>query len=155
MIHTLKWPLILTLVVMAVRILLEEMGAPGALTNIFGVVWLSLLIPLYFAVRLGVREEAYPYKTLLKLIVLYAVCIRLMVGVSYSLAYAFSWSASRFRVQGGGEGGEGVTALQGLLLNPASNFPFGLVMAIVPGLTVVVAILIFRWCSLTRIPASN
>ncbi len=155
MINQIKWPLILTLVVMAVRILLEEMGAPGALSNILGVVWLSVLIPIYFAVRLGVREEAYPYKTLLKLIVLYAVCIRLMIGVSYSLAYAFSWSASRFRVQGGGEGGEGVTALQRLLLSPASNFPFGLVMAIVPGLTVVVAILIFRWIGLIRIQAST
>ena len=35
MINKIKVPLILTLVVIVVRILLEEMGAPGAISNIF------------------------------------------------------------------------------------------------------------------------
>ncbi len=142
MIHQIKWPLILTLVVIAVRILLEEMGAPGAISNIFAVAWLAFLIPIYFAVGLAASGEAHPYKALAKLIVLYGIGVRLMVAVSYSLAYLFQWSAPRF--SGGGVIGEGVTALQGLLLNPAFNLLPGLIMAIGSGLLVGPATLAIR-----------
>ncbi len=134
--NTLKWPLIVSLVVIGVRILLEEMGAPGAINNILGVAWLSFLIPVYFAVSLAGSGEEHPYRAILKLIALYAVSVRLMVLVTYSMAYLFSWSAPRFSVQGGGVVGEGVTALQGLLLTPASNFPIGVLMSAVFGLLV-------------------
>ena len=136
MIKTLKWPLIFSVVVMGARILLEEMGAPSAINNILGVAWLSFLIPVYWAVRLAGSGEEHPYRTLLKLIALYAVSIRLMVLVTYSMAYLFSWSAPRFSVQGGGVVGEGVTALQGLLVTPATNFPIGVLMSAVFGLAV-------------------
>jgi len=142
MINQIKWPLILTLVVIAIRILLEEMGAPGTISNIFAVAWLAFLIPIYFAVGLAASGEAHPYKALLKLIVLYGVGVRLMVAVSYSLAYLFQWSAPRF--SGGGVIGEGVTALQGLLLNPAFNLLPGLIMAIGSGLLVGPATLAIR-----------
>ena len=142
MINKIKVPLIVTLVVIVVRILLEEMGAPGAISNIFSVAWLAFLIPIYFAVGMAASEEAHPYKTLVKLIVLYGVGVRLMVAVSYSLAYAFAWSAPRF--SGGGASGEGVTALQGLLLMPAFNMVPGLIMAIGSGLLVGPAVLAIR-----------
>jgi len=142
MISQIKWPLILNLVVIVVRVLLEEMGAPGALSNIFSVAWLAFLIPIYFAVGMAASGEAHPYKALIKLIVLYGVGVRLMVAVSYSLAYAFAWSAPRF--SGGGVIGEEVTALQGLLLTPAFNLVPGLIMAIGSGLLVGPATLAIR-----------
>ena len=142
MTRKIKGPLILTLVVIALRILLEEMGAPGAISNIFAVAWLAFLIPIYFAVGLGASEEAHPYKALIKLIVLYGICVRLMVALSYSLAYVFQWGAPRF--SGGGVTGEGVTVLRGLLLNPAFNMVPGLIMAIGSGLLVGPAVLAIR-----------
>ncbi len=142
MINKIKVPLIVTLVVIVVRILLEEMGAPGAISNVFGVFWLAILVAIYFAVGLAASREAHPYKALLKLIVIYGVCARLMVAVSYSLAYAFAWSAPRF--SGGGAVGEEVTALQGYLLNPAFNIVPGLLLTIVPGLLVGPAVLAIR-----------
>ncbi len=142
MINQIKWPLIVTLVVMVVRILLEEMGAPGSISNIFGVVWLAFPVGVYFGVGVAASREAHPYKALVKLIVLYGVCARLMVAVSYSLAYVFGWSAPRF--SGGGVVGEGVTALQGLVLMPAFNLVPGLIMAIGAGLLVGPATLAIR-----------
>ncbi len=142
MLNKVKGPLILTLVVIAIRILLEEMGAPGALSNIFGVFWLAFPVAIYLAVCLAASREAHPYKALFKLIVLYGVCARLMVAVSYSLAYLFQWSAPRF--SGGGVVGESVTALQGLLLSPAFNMVPGLLMTIGSGLLVGPAVLAIR-----------
>ncbi len=140
MISKIKGPLIVTLVVIAIRIVLEEMGAPGTVTNILGVFWLALLFAIYFAIGLAASVEAHPYKALLKLIVGYGVGARLVVAVSYSLAYVFDWSAPRF----GASGGEEVTALQGLLLAPLSNFVLGLIMVIVASLLVGPAVLAIR-----------
>ncbi len=142
MIKKIKGPLILTLVVIVVRILLEEMGAPGVITNILGVFWLAFPVAIYFGVGVAASQEAHPYKTLVKLVVVYGVCARLMVAVSYSLAYVFVWSAPRF--SGGGVVGEEVTALQGLLLMPAFNLVPGLIMAIGAGLLVGPATLAIR-----------
>jgi len=142
MINKIKGPLIVTLVVMVVRILLEEMGASGAITNIFGVIWLAFPVAIYLAWGVAASREAHPYKALVKLIVLYGVCARLMVAVSYSLAYAFQWSAPRF--SGGGVVGEEVTALQGLLLMPAFNLVPGLIMTLAAGLLVGSATLAIR-----------
>ena len=140
MIKQIKWPLILTLVVIAIRILLEEMGALSFISNIFAVAWLAFLIPIYFAAGLAASRESHQYKALAKLIVLYGVCARLMVAVSYSLAYVFGWSAPRFGLQGNDE----VTALQGILLNPAFNMVPGLIMTIGSGLLIGPAVLAIR-----------
>ena len=51
--HLLKWPLIVTLAVIVVRIILEETGTPQAINTLFGVVWLQLLIPVYFGLTLA------------------------------------------------------------------------------------------------------
>ena len=142
MIKKIKGPLILTLVVIVVRILLEEMGAPGVITNILGVFWLAFPVAIYFGVGVAASQEAHPYKTLVKLIVVYGVCARLMVALSYSLAFVFAWSAPRF--SGGGVVGEEVTALQGFLLMPAFNMVPGLIMAIGAGLLVGPATLAIR-----------
>lgn len=96
----LKGPLILTLVVIVVRIILEEMGAPGAFTNILGVFWLAIIFAIYFAIGLAASEEAHPYKTLIKLIIGYGVGARLMVAISYSLAYGFQLECSPLRRAG-------------------------------------------------------
>ena len=82
MINKIKVPLILTLVVIVVRILLEEMGASGAITNILGVFWLAFPVAIYFGVGVAASGEAHPYKALIKLIVFYGVGARLMVAVS-------------------------------------------------------------------------
>ena len=140
MMSKLKGPFILTLVVIVVRIVLEEMGAPGTVTNILGVFWLALIFAIYFANGLAASGEAHPYKALLKLIIGYGVGARLMVAISYSLAYAFNWSAPRF----GAPGGEEVTPLQGLLLAPLSNFGLGLIMVVVSSLLVGSAVLAIR-----------
>ncbi|MDA2934545.1 hypothetical protein MYX82_09410 [Acidobacteria bacterium AH-259-D05] len=131
-----KWPLIIAVVVIIARIVLEEMGAPGVVNNIFGVVWLYFLIPVYFAIKLAASDELPPFKTLFKLTVLYAVCTRLMVFVTYSMAYIFQWSAPRFSVQGGGVVGEGVTPLQGLLITPSRNLMIWVIMGSVAGLII-------------------
>ena len=107
----LKWPLIVTLTVIVLRIILEESGAPQSVNAIFGVAWLQLLMPFYFGVALAENRELPPFVTLAKLVVLYSLCARLMVFVTYSLAYVFQWSAPRFSVQGGGVVGEGVEPL--------------------------------------------
>ena len=143
MINKIKVPLILTLVVIVVRILLEEMGAPGAISNIFSVAWLAFLIPIYFAVGMAASDEAHPYKALIKLIVFYGVGVRLMVAVSYSLAYAFASGVLPASAEGV-LSGEEVTALQGFLLMPAFNMVPGLIMAIGSGLLVGPAVLAIR-----------
>ncbi len=130
----LKWPLIVTLAVIVVRIILEESGAPQAINTIIGVAWLQLLIPIYLGLTLAKNKDLPPFVTLTKLVVLYALCTRLMVLVSYSMAYLFQWSAPRFSVEGGGVVGEGVAPLQGLLLTPASNQVFWVIGGVVAGM---------------------
>ena len=130
----LKWPLIVTLTVIVLRIILEESGAPQSVNAIFGVAWLQLLMPFYFGVALAENRELPPFVTLAKLVVLYSLCARLMVFVTYSLAYVFQWSAPRFSVQGGGVVGEGVEPLDGILLIPASNLVFWVLGGVVAGL---------------------
>ena len=130
----LKWPLIITFGVIVVRIVLEETGAPRAINTIVGVVWLQLLVPVYFGLVLANRQDLPRFVTLAKLVVLYALFTRLMVLVSYSLAYVFQWSAPRFSVEGGGVVGEGVTPLQGLFLTPASNQVFWVIGGVVMGI---------------------
>ena len=130
----LKWPLIVTLAVIVVRIILEESGAPQAINIIFGVAWLQIFIPVYLGIALANHKDLPPFVTLAKLVVLYALCSRLMVLVTYSMAYVFQWSAPRFSVAGGGVVGEGVTPLQGMLLTPASNQVFWVIGGIVSGI---------------------
>jgi hypothetical protein len=128
--------LIVTLVVIVVRIILEESGAPQALNTLIGVAWLQLLIPVYFgfSLTLARNRSLPPFITLTKLVIIYALCTRVMVLVSYSMAFVFQWSAPRFSVEGGGVVGEGVAPLQGLLLTPASNQVFWVIGGVIAGM---------------------
>ena len=151
--NVMKWPLIIAVVVIVVRIILEEMGAPNVVNNIFGVAWLYFLIPVYFAVRIAAGGDLHAYKTLFKFILLYAVYTRLMVMVTYSMAYVFQWSAPRFSVEGGGVVGEGVTALQGMVVFPVRNLLIWVVMGTLIGIIIGSGALALRRRSVTAEPS--
>ena len=115
----LKWPLIIAAIVVVVRVVLEQAGAPDRLNNLFSVVVLYVLVfPLYFAVRIANSGVARPYRTLLKTTALYTALARSMVIPTYWLAYYFQWTAPRFSVAQGGNVGEGVTPLFAYILIP-------------------------------------
>jgi hypothetical protein len=114
----LKWPLIIAAIVVVLRVVLEQAGAPDALNNILSVVVLYVLIgPLYFAARIAKSEIARPYATLLKTTALYTALARSMVIPTYWLAYMYRWPQFRFSVAAGGNVGPGVTPLWGLHLD--------------------------------------
>jgi hypothetical protein len=109
-----KWPLIIAAVFIVARIVLEQAGAPGWLSNAVSVVMLYILIvPLYFAFRIANSGVERPYRTLLKHTALYTVLARAMVIPTYWLAYYFQWSAPRFSVQQGGNVGPDVSPFMG------------------------------------------
>ncbi|RMD97195.1 MAG: hypothetical protein D6814_09975 [Calditrichaeota bacterium] len=132
----LKWPLIIAVGLIVIRIVLEQLGAPEVVNNIFGVAWLYFLVPIYFAIQIRQHAEAGPVKSLLIHVSLFAVYTRLMVMVTYMLAYVFKWSAPRFHLQQGGVVGEGVTPLQGLLLIPLRNLVIWVVSATIIGMII-------------------
>jgi hypothetical protein len=114
-----KWPLLIALAVVVVRVLLEQIGVPETTTNYVSAVALHLLIfPLYFAVRIGGSHLPHPYTTLLKTIAVYSLLVRAMIMVTYWLAYFFQWPQSRFSVAAGGVVGEGIGPLQALVIRP-------------------------------------
>ncbi|MEE8586048.1 MAG: hypothetical protein V3T83_14485 [Acidobacteriota bacterium] len=123
-------PLILAAVIIVVRILLEENGAGSGVTFILGVSWLHLLVPIYFALQI---TGDHPYKGLFKQVLIYSIFTRLMVMVTYMLAYQFNWSATRFGVAGGGGVGAD-SALSGLVLAPLTNLAFWIIAAVVVGM---------------------
>ena len=116
-----RLPLIIAAVVVVVRVVLEQIGASSALNQVFGVAWLYLLVPIYFGVNLAAVDS--PYKSLFKTLLCFVAYTRVMVMATYIAAYHFQWPAARFSVEGGGVVGEGVTALQGLLVIPRSQSP--------------------------------
>jgi glycopeptide antibiotics resistance protein len=93
----LKWPLILAAVVVVLRVIVEQSGAPDSVSNVISVVALHLVIvPLYFAIRIGRSAISNPYLTQLKLVVLYVVIARAMVLPTYWLARIYDWPQPRF-----------------------------------------------------------
>ena len=116
-----KIPLIVVVVAIIGRLITEQTGAPGALNMIFGVTWLHLLVPFYLATRIAKSGAAKPFLTLLASLSVFTLLARVLVAATYSLAYAMSWGAPRFQVEGGGVVGEGVTPLEGYLLIPLQN----------------------------------
>ena len=130
----LKWPLIIAAAVVVLRVVLEQAGAPGAVTNAFSVVLLYLLIcPIYFAVRIAKTGEARPYWTLIKKTALYAALARFMVVPTYWLAYIYQWPAPRFSKAMGGVVGEGITPLSAYILIPGMAVAAWIVGSIVIG----------------------
>ena len=93
----LKWPLIVAAIVVVLRVLVEQYGAPDAVANYISVVALHLVIgPIYFAIRLATSGTPRPYGTLIKLVALYVVLTRVMVLPTYWLARIYNWPQQRF-----------------------------------------------------------
>jgi len=132
--NLMKAPLILAAAVVIVRIVLEQLGAPQWLNNIFGVAWLHILVPIWFGLKIAEGGSAQPFKDLFKTTALYAIFVRLMVWPTYSLAYLFGWSAPRFSVPQGGVVGGDVSPLQGIVLIPLRNLAIWVISATIIGM---------------------
>ena len=130
----LKWPLIIAAIVVVLRVVLEQAGAPDALNNILSVVVLYVLIgPLYFAAHIAKGEIARPYATLLKTTALYTALARSMVIPTYWLAYMYRWPQFRFSVAAGGNVGPGVTPLWGYILIPVGAAIAWILVSLIAG----------------------
>jgi hypothetical protein len=93
----LKWPLIVAAVVIVLRVIVEQYGAPDSVANLFSVVALHFAIgPIYFAIMLARSGMSRPYGELLKVIGLYVVLTRAMVLPTYWLARIYHWPQQRF-----------------------------------------------------------
>jgi hypothetical protein len=108
----LKWPLIIAAVVIVLRVIVEQSGAPDAVANLLSVVALHFLIgPVYFAIRIAKSGISRPYATQFKLVTLYVVLTRAMLLPTYWLARIYEWPQSRFY----GTFGPDVTAFVGYI----------------------------------------
>ena len=123
-----RWGVLIAAVIIVVRIVLEQAGVPDSICLIFGVAWLYFIFPVLFAVGIRARNDASPYKRLFKDIFLFLIYTRVMVMVTYMLAYVFNWSAPRFAYPGGNVG-ENVSVSSGILLIPLRNLLIWVVMA--------------------------
>jgi hypothetical protein len=93
----LKWPLIVAAVVVLLRVIVEQAGAPDTVSNMLSVVALHLVIaPVYFAIRLGLSGQPRPYFTLIKLVASFVVLTRIMIIPVYWLAHIQGWGQRRF-----------------------------------------------------------
>lgn len=115
-----KIPLTIASIVIVARIVLELVGAPIEITNILGVTWLNLVVPVYLGLCLGTNSGPSPFKTLFALVLQFTLYTRLMIMVTYMLAYGLDWRAFRFSVEGGGGVGHD-SALQGIFVIPLIN----------------------------------
>ena len=93
----LKWPLIVTAIVVVLRVIVERGGASAAVSNMLSVAALTTVLgPLYFALQIGLARKPHPYLMLIQLIFIYALCARAMVLPIYWAARMFNWTESRF-----------------------------------------------------------
>jgi hypothetical protein len=131
-----KWGTIIAGLIMVVRIVLEQTGAPETVNFIFGVAWLYFILPILFAWSIRMKAYAAPYRILLKDVLLFAVYTRVMVMITYMLAYVFRWNPRRFAFNAGGNVGDDVRPLMGLLLIPLRNAILWVIMASIVGMIV-------------------
>ena len=132
--NRLKWPLIVAAILVLSRIVLERLGAPDSINNLLGVAWLHFLVPFYLAYQIQAYGSARPYRALFKNLFLYTLYTRLMVLVTYWMAYLWQWQSPRFLTAGGGNVGEGIGPFQGYLVIPVRNLVVWIVMAMVIGM---------------------
>lgn len=119
----LKWPLIIAAVVVVLRVVVERTIGSPILSNALSVAVLhTLLVPIYFAIRLAGSGVDRPYKTLLKLIFLNVVWTRAMVIPTYWLARIYEWPEQRF------DGVHGPNAFEGFI-----GVPFGTALSWIVG----------------------
>jgi len=128
--------IIVAAIIIVVRIVLELAGAPLSVNNIFGVAWLYFIMPVLFALAIRAKASAGPYLSLLKDVVLFGVYTRLMVMVTYVVAYFLRWSAPRFTVAGGGNVGDNVSLFSGVLFIPVRNALIWVVFVTVVGMII-------------------
>jgi len=126
----LKWPLLFTAVVVIVRVVLERAGVSDTVNNLLSVAVLhTLLVPIYIAVRLGKSGAERPYRSLIKLIAIYAVVARIMILPTYWAARIFEWTQPRFN----GTWGSDVNAFVGFVGVPLGTAAVWIVTSIVVG----------------------
>ena len=124
----LKWPLIVAAVVVVLRVLVEQSGAPNVAANLLSVVALHFLIgPVYFALRIATSEVSRPYATQFKLVTLYVVLTRAMILPTYWLARIYEWPQPRF---GGLAGPDAIT---GYFTIPFLTAAFWIVASVIFG----------------------
>jgi len=128
--------LVLAVVIIALRIGLEHLGASQSINNIFGVAWLHLILPVLFAWRIATFSDSHRFMALFKNVFLFTLCTRLMVLVTYMLAYLFQWEAPRFSVKMGGSVGGNVSPFMGLVLIPVRNAIFWIILATATGMII-------------------
>ena len=124
-----RWGVLIAAAIIVVRIALEQGGAPESINIIFGVAWLDFILPVLFALKIRAKNDIAPYKSLLKDVVLFGIYTRLMVMVTYMLAYFLKWKVPRFSTRLGGNVGEEwefskfrcAMRLSGLFLRPSSE----------------------------------
>jgi len=129
-----KAGLLVAACIIVVRIILEQLGSPEWVNNIFGVAWLYLLFPFLFALRIAASGEPGPFKRLFTTLMLFTVYTRIMVMVTYMMAYLLKWQAPRFSMKMGGNVGPDVGAFQGLVFIPVRNALIWIVMATALGM---------------------
>jgi hypothetical protein len=129
-----KTGLLIALVLIVLRIILEQLDAPEVVNNILGVAWLYFVIPVFFGRSGALRPR--PYLALLKNVTLFALYTRIVVMITYMLAFAFRWQAPRFSAQMGGNVGDGVTPVNGLLVIPVRNALIWIVFAALLGMMI-------------------
>jgi hypothetical protein len=130
-----RWGVIIAAAIIVLRIILEQIGSPERIYNVFGVAWLYFILPILFAIAIRMQNSARPYLRLLKDIVLFAIYTRAMVMITYMLAYVFSWQARRFAYPGGTVG-EHVSVWSGILLIPLRNVLIWVVMTTIIGMII-------------------
>lgn len=122
--------LVIAFAVIVVRLILEFLQVPSGIIQVFGVAWLHILAPIYLALKIADAGLSKPFWALIQATLFFTVPVRLVVAVTYALAYAFQWSASRFSAAAGGPVGGSASPLAGYLGIPATNFLFWLVAAV-------------------------
>ena len=132
----LKYGVLVAAIIIVVRIVLELLGVPGSINSVFGVAWLYLILPVLFAFYIVAEGESRPLRALFNNVLLFAVYTRLMVMITYMLAYSFKWEAPRFSLPGGGNVGNDVNALNGFLLIPLRNALIWIIMAVILGMII-------------------
>ena len=124
----LKWPLIVTAILVVLRVIVERGGAPAAVSNMLSVAALTTVLgPLYFAVQVGLARKPHPNSMLIQLIFVYAVCARAMVLPTYWAARVFNWTEPRFA------GVDAQNPLVGFIALPAITAAFWIVASMVIG----------------------
>ena len=130
-----RWGLVLAAAVIVLRIVLEQAGASEKVTFFCGVSWLFFVFPVLFALSIRAHNVAGAFKSLLKDVLLFVLCARVMVMITYMLAYIFSWKPSRFAFPAGTVG-ENVSVWAGIFFIPLRLLLIWIVLATILGMII-------------------